>query len=375
MTHRLTHLAAGIRWLYFSAQNRAILNGLWQPEDRSKVIYEISHVGVPLSADGSYEWARFRENCGITDKTDEQTKNFVHALLDDSDDNSTDSDWSADTQRQVREQLDSLTQLRRLFQKYSDEEMRRYFMFLPRRLLGVSGWTNEKEFLFFREICSRGWSVSGEILTMAEFCGVFEGEPPSCIIDDLRTLRRLDFILNFIDQTPLETLIQIGRQKPKVKPGPACRIPAIAFDAAGSPVLPLRFAHNAYLIDLGHIVTDRTGFHTKAYIYPAGFKSSRLYTSILDPTQKVRYTSEILDTGEAKPIFRVTMDGVPEICFSGPSPSSPWSAIAGTVLGRPQYNAYSGPDFFGLSFPVVCYLIQRMEGADKCMYYEMRQFE
>jgi chromodomain-helicase-DNA-binding protein 7 len=131
--------------------------------------------------------------------------------------------------------------------------------------------------------------------------------------------------------------------------------------------------------DLGHIVTDRPGFHSDRYIYPAGFKSSRLYFSTIEASRRVWYTSEIVDTGAKGSLFRVTMNDHPEKSFEGNSPSSAWSLIAMRVIeasgGELGAVRMSGPDYIGLSFPVIRYLIQRMNGAEKCVNYVMQRFE
>jgi chromodomain-helicase-DNA-binding protein 7 len=131
--------------------------------------------------------------------------------------------------------------------------------------------------------------------------------------------------------------------------------------------------------DLGHIVTDRPGFHTDSYIYPAGFKSSRLYFSVLNPSERIWYTSEIVDTGAELPLFRVTMNDHPEIFFEGNSPSSPWYHIVKHVMeaggGESDTVRLTGRRCIGLSFPVIRYLIQGMKGAEKCVNYVMQRFE
>jgi hypothetical protein len=155
--------------------------------------------------------------------------------------------------------------------------------------------------------------------------------------------------------------------------------PKIAYDDNGAPLLPIKLTAVMFVIDLGHIVTDRPGFHTNSYIYPAGFKSLRLYWSIVNPPQKIWYTSEIVDTGAKGPLFRVTLKDHPEISFEGNSPASAWRIIAMRVIeasnGERGTVRMSGPDCIGLSFPVVRYLIQRMDGAERCVNYVMQRFE
>jgi chromodomain-helicase-DNA-binding protein 7 len=114
-------------------------------------------------------------------------------------------------------------------------------------------------------------------------------------------------------------------------------------------------------------VTDGLDFPVDKYIYPAGFKKSRLLFSTLDPSQKVRHASEILCTGGEKPLFRVTMDDHPEISFKGNSPSSPCNLLSKGVWemrGDGRHSQIQGAAYSGLSSPVICDLIQHQNSRD-----------
>jgi chromodomain-helicase-DNA-binding protein 7 len=361
------------------------------------------HGRVPLSADGSEDRRKSNEMCDFTDRTDEQMKRLASSVIgvEDVDDHQADGidgnddrshganegriDWSAPpTPALAFRLLDSLAQLRRAFVKYSEEGMSEYFSYIPRWPKMPTRWTNHMEFVFFRELCERGIEVRPEILRMPEFNDVFRSEPPPCLSRNVRVLPRLNYVLDFIERNELETLRtgkELRRRKKKhIMHGlDLMPTPEIAYDDHGAPVLPMHIGLTALLLDLGHIVTDRPGFHNERYIFPAGFKSSRLCFSTIDPTEKVRYTSEILDTGGEQPLFRVTMDDHPEISFEGNTPSFPWNLIAKRLLeGRPgdgRTSKMTGTEYFGLHSPAVCYVIQHMEGADKCVNYVMRPFE
>lgn len=59
------------------------------------------------------------------------------------------------------------------------------------------------------------------------------------------------------------------------------------------------------VISLGHVVHDREAFHNERYIWPVGYKMSRSYNSMVDPTQQTVYTCSVIDDGDApkvKPI-------------------------------------------------------------------------
>jgi hypothetical protein len=61
--------------------------------------------------------------------------------------------------------------------------------------------------------------------------------------------------------------------------------------------LPLCLRPLCQLLALGHVITDRPGWHNHRYIYPAGYKVSRVYTSPIRPNEKVVWYRQIIDDG------------------------------------------------------------------------------
>lgn len=53
------------------------------------------------------------------------------------------------------------------------------------------------------------------------------------------------------------------------------------------------------LMDIGRVVSDREAFHTERYIWPVGYRMSRSYNSMVDPTKLTTYTCSVIDDGEA----------------------------------------------------------------------------
>jgi chromodomain-helicase-DNA-binding protein 7 len=389
LRERLRYLADGIRNLYFLPPKMAEIAAPWSWTEKSRVLHQMVHGGVPLSSAGSLDWAKLREICQLTHRTDQEIEEFVNDMMNLGNRRLHIHDDNAEiriTANTMNRRFVELTRLRRAFLIYSDQGMKKCFSSLPRWGNLPPSWTAQKELVFFKEICSRGFGVCREILQMSAFDGIFEGDPPLSLTDDGIVLHRLSYMLAFIERTRLETLRKQSQNvtqkdsrnlmRPSIDVHPA---PTIAYDENGGPSLPILFGPSAYVIDLGHIVTDRPCFHTKEFIFPAGFKSSRLYASTIDPLRKARYTSEILDIGSDLPLFRVTMDSHPEVFFEGNFPGVPWNSIAQRVLevrgSRHRSVRLSGPECYGLSSPVICYLIQQMDGADKCGRYVMRQFE
>lgn len=51
-----------------------------------------------------------------------------------------------------------------------------------------------------------------------------------------------------------------------------------------------------YVIE--QIVSDRPAFHNERYIWPVGFKSTRSYPSMVEPSRRCLYTCRIIDGGD-----------------------------------------------------------------------------
>jgi len=121
---------------------------------------------------------------------------------------------------------------------------------------------------------------------------------------------------------------------------------------------------------LGSIV-PQTPYITEKHIWPVGFKSSRFYSSMMNPDIRVKYTSQILDGGE-KPQFMVTAEDEPDHPIISYSPSGAWRTVLKKVMSKnPNEEArknlsVSGTLRFGLVHPIVSHLIRELPGAEKC---------
>ena len=140
-----------------------------------------------------------------------------------------------------------------------------------------------------------------------------------------------------------------------------------------SSQLPLDISQSLKLIALGHVEYTKESFHTERYAYCPGYISEKLFTSCLDPRERIWYRSLILDGGD-NPLFRVEVKDHPDIYFEGTTPSNPWLAVRNEVekkkseLGLPVVKrvSCSGPEFYGLAVPTVANMIMRMKNIDKC---------
>lgn len=82
--------------------------------------------------------------------------------------------------------------------------------------------------------------------------------------------------------------------KPKrKKPGTAPKkVQPLHLDVIGVPVFPIPLG-TLTVYDLGEVVHDRPGFHSERYIWPIGFRSTRIYPSMVDPESRIQYFCNI----------------------------------------------------------------------------------
>ncbi|EAY04136.1 F/Y-rich N-terminus family protein [Trichomonas vaginalis G3] len=140
--------------------------------------------------------------------------------------------------------------------------------------------------------------------------------------------------------------------------------------------LPLIVSQTCKVLDLGKIVYDRPAFHTERYVFPAGFKSSRIFKSLVKPNETAEFISEIVDDGGETPVFRVSSDN---IVYEGPTATQPWVQILKEVnringiSGRS--NSVSGPEMFALSHPIIRFLTISLPDAEKCSKLKRPELE
>eukprot|EP01119_Soliformovum_irregulare_P015187 TRINITY_DN4238_c0_g1_i3.p1 TRINITY_DN4238_c0_g1~~TRINITY_DN4238_c0_g1_i3.p1 ORF type:complete len:473 (-),score=137.10 TRINITY_DN4238_c0_g1_i3:531-1949(-) len=155
----------------------------------------------------------------------------------------------------------------------------------------------------------------------------------------------------------------------------------VKMDKDNKPVFPIQL-RGLTIESLGKIVYDRPKFHAKRYIWPVGFKSSRIYNSMTQLDQRCEYTSEIVENGD-EPSFIVTCYEDPKnpIVIVRPTASGAWAEVGKKffelkkeVTGKDTFTQLSGPEMFGFAHPSIAKLIQEMPGADYCEKYVPQQF-
>ncbi|KAJ1893518.1 hypothetical protein LPJ66_005708 [Kickxella alabastrina] len=162
---------------------------------------------------------------------------------------------------------------------------------------------------------------------------------------------------------------QLSKRDDRNDPKP---VVPVARDSSGNPLMPmvLRDHHGQDEIRIHSLgqVNPADAYHTSRYIWPVGFRSTRMYPSMQDGQPTV-YTSEILDGGDM-PVFQVTAKD-DEKCFRASSSSGVWKQVLDVLMagGLGVKTHASGPQLFGLSHLAVTKAIQEMEGADMCRKY------
>jgi len=129
---------------------------------------------------------------------------------------------------------------------------------------------------------------------------------------------------------------------------------------------------------LGTII-PRFPYVVDGQVYPIGFTSYRMFTSRLNPDKQVRYTSQIVDSGD-RPHFIVTAsDDYENPISSYESPSACWRMVLEELMmdnftDTSDHSAsskgklsVSGRLRFGLTHPSVSSLIRDLPDYDKVL--------
>ncbi|OHT03007.1 hypothetical protein TRFO_29714 [Tritrichomonas foetus] len=240
-------------------------------------------------------------------------------------------------------------------------EMKQQFLFyqnVPKWTICGYSISSELEFFLFSELESSGLSSLHAILAMPKFSR----------IQDIRVMNRLKdeyfVIQRIMEVSEIAQKQNLFSKEPNTNDN--------EFIEQFGLHLPISLSTTTFIYSFGKIVHDRPGYHAERYIYPVGFRSSKLAPSLSNPNYKVRWFSEIVDGGE-NPTFRVWQDGSENI-FEGNSSSSAWIHALRTCRHNKNVSV-SGPDAFLLTNPIVVYFLQKLPGANLCENYIMRDLE
>ncbi|KAF8932779.1 hypothetical protein BGZ52_009391 [Haplosporangium bisporale] len=183
----------------------------------------------------------------------------------------------------------------------------------------------------------------------------------------------------------LITNVGSATQKPKRihnslkhRPGPprVRKVLHVDRDEHGNVKLPVTIGILT-ILDIGHVVWDREAFHNERYIWPVGYRASRSYNSMIDPSHQTIYTCSIVDDGDA-PKFQIDAEDQPGKPIIAGTATGAWTHVVKTanmIRRRDHSNSASGPDYFGFSNATIAKLIQDLPNAEKCKTYVMQLFE
>jgi hypothetical protein len=308
-------------------------SGEWSDEQQRVIFEHIDQFGIEFDAQGEPDVRVLRRVLSVGERLCEPLRAFVSDLVMDASD---ESPVSFDIRARLRLHIAIMARVREIAGERNDGELRHFLIRAPRwRALGKE-WTPVLEQQLLHEILQQGLPA----FRGAEFSPFGLTEP-----------------LLF------ERLVALAGGG-----APAPEEPA----GDGTIELPIQITPCHTVHSLGWVEWERPAFHTERYIYPIGFKSSRMSPSLTCPSEKVRWFSEILDGGDG-PLFRVSMEGCARAVYEGSSPTAPWSAalraLSAARRNPSRVASISGPEAFLLASPVVTFLIQRLPGAERCERY------
>lgn len=154
------------------------------------------------------------------------------------------------------------------------------------------------------------------------------------------------------------------------------RVQPLERDANGQYILPARVGIIT-VHSLGKVVPIPT-YHNDRYIWPPGFKISRTYLSMVNPTLNTTYTCSVEENGEQGPKFRVIAEDSPDNPIVANSATGVWTAIvksANEIRNREHSNSASGPDYYGFTHATIAKMIQDLPNADQCENYVWQKFD
>ena len=180
--------------------------------------------------------------------------------------------------------------------------------------------------------------------------------------------KSIKYIRSIISKVKRKTELNSKKERQDSKPS------VVNYDEDGSIIFPINISQTIRILSLGKIVNKRL-FCSSRYIYPDGFVSERLYTSLKNPNERVWYTNKIIDIGEDSPRFRVELSDDPSIYFEANSPTNPWVSILKEIekqrkilgIQKTKSLSISGPESYGLNNPTTIKLIQDLEGAKELL--------
>ncbi|KAG9445682.1 hypothetical protein H6P81_011810 [Aristolochia fimbriata] len=142
-------------------------------------------------------------------------------------------------------------------------------------------------------------------------------------------------------------------------------------------------------LEFGVVLSGKLWSNCQA-IFPKGFRSRVQYLSVMEPSKKCYYVSEILDAGLRGPLFMVTVEQSPSEVFIHVSATKCWDMVRERVnleirkqhnlgrIGLPPLQppgCIDGLEMFGLTSPIIIQAIEEMDRNRICLDYWKSKFE
>jgi len=254
----------------------------------------------------------------------------------------------------------------------------------PLSKVPIMGYKELDLFQLFREVNSYGGfnEVVKNVGTWSKIWKKLNNFDPSITDSSFRLKKNYErYLLEYEHKVYPERKLQLVEQPKKAEPSSPLRNEKlkpkkqkrrsttqkeIARDKQGNPKMPIALGELT-IECLGQVI-PRQPYITEKHIWPIGFKSTRLFSSMINPDIRVKYTSEIVDAGD-KPQFIVTAEDDEEHPISSHSPSGAWREVLRKVnqitYEDPKKNiSVSGTMRYGLAHPLVSSLIRDLPNAE-----------
>jgi chromodomain-helicase-DNA-binding protein 7 len=354
----------------------------WAKEDQYNLMMAMLKCGTSERDMGEWDYDGLRKKARLKGRSIDDVRGYILKVIDAcSHPEREESLVSCSSALRVIRRLETLGKLNRLLKKPEQDLVDIVHSAPPWK---SAAWSAVDEVAFYRRLKEEGISSSRPQI-----------EPETTLLSESTIRKRIEVLYEIMMRPPPpepardyngageeeeEEERRDGKKRKRVGGSYVAQtivIPSIA-DLKRGVTFPVNITPSSQILELGKILPYRDGFHTERYIYPAGFKSSRLFASVKHPDDRIMWISEIADIGKKKPLFKVYSLDQPNICFSGDTPSKPWVDILKAVSAakkEKKANTISGPEAFLLANPIAIYLIQQMPGSRECAKYKWREVQ
>ena len=371
----------------------------WPEDVQATIIKYILRYGILEDKSGKPNYDLFADEINCPDLDGDELKNYVDELIKlcETSLKAENPEIPTNHAKRILDRVDAMKDLRKLLRDPKDflEKIKiTHWRQLPKK------WTPEIERHYFEKVESHGFGDLQSIFKDQVFRNVLESIQSFLVTED-EVVRRINVICGKIEKSqskksansPSSTFSPSTNRKPsssgsssrkkQSKPASQSNVKKINVvrlkELKKGVKFPLQVTQFGYILDLGHIITDRDGFHNERYIFPAGYKATRQFADLKHPSERITWVSEIVDAGGDYPKFRIYPQDRPKEYIEGETPSSPWVTALKTLSSirgeKGKANTISGPEAYLLSHPTTIYLIQHMEGARECAKYRMKPIQ